>query len=81
MEHELDQQNDISVAPEKINLTSDTLENFSTDHHSAIKSKILNSIDKIRKNKRRSDVNAITKQILKIQASNLDQHFIETIIS
>lgn len=40
MEHELDQQNEIRSAPEKMSLTSDALENSSTDQHSAIKSKI-----------------------------------------
>ena len=35
-----------------MSLTSDTLENPSTDQHSAIKSKILNAIDKTRKNKK-----------------------------
>ena len=49
MEHKLDKQNDISLAPEKLSLTPDTLENSSTDQHSAIKSKILNATDKIRK--------------------------------
>ena len=46
MEHKSDQQNDVSLAPEKISLRSDTLEISSTDQHSAIKSKILNAIDK-----------------------------------
>ena len=49
MEQELDQQKNISLAPEKMSLTSDILENSSIDQHPAIKSKILNSIDKIRK--------------------------------
>ena len=62
-------------------LTSDTLENSSTDQHSAIKSNILNSIDKIRKNKKCADLNAITDYILKTEASNLDQDFTETMIS
>ena len=53
MEHKSDQQNDISLAPEKMSLTSDTLENSSTDQDSAIKSKILNAIDKIRKKKKK----------------------------
>ena len=75
MEHKLDQQNDISLAPEKMSPTSNTLENSSTDQHSAIKSKILNAIDKIRKNKKRADLNAITDHILKTEASNLDQDF------
>ena len=78
MEHKSYQQNDISLAPEKTGLTSDTLVNSSTDQHSTIKSKILNSIDKIRKNKKRADLNAITNHILKTEASNLDQVFIET---
>ena len=81
MEHKLDQQNDISLAPEKISPTSNTLENSSTDQHSAIKSKILNAIDKIRKNKKRADLNAITDHILRTEASNLDQDFIEMMIS
>ena len=62
MEHELDQQNDISIAPEKLSLTL-TLENSSTDQYSAIKSRILNSIDKIRKNKKRADLNAISVKL------------------
>ena len=62
MEHKLDQQNDISLAPEKIIPTSNTLENSSTDQHSAIKSKILNAIDKIRKNKKRADLNVAVKE-------------------
>ena len=37
MERKLDQQNDISLAPEKMSLTSDTLENSSTNQDSAIK--------------------------------------------
>ena len=81
MEHKLDQQNDISLAPEKMSPTSNTLENSSTDQHSAIKSKILNAIDKIRKNKKRADLNAITDHILRTEASNLDQDFIEMMIS
>ena len=81
MEHKSDQQNDVSLAPEKMSLTSDTLENSSTDQHSVIKSKILNAIDKIRKNKKRADLNAITDHILKTEASNLDQVFIEMMIS
>ena len=72
MEHKSDQQNDISLAPEKTSLTSDTLVNSSTDQHSTIKSKILNAIDKIRKNKKRADLNAITNHVLKTEASNLD---------
>ena len=72
MEHELDQQNDISIAPEKLSLTL-TLENSSTDQYSAIKSRILNSIDKIRKNKKRADLNAISVK--------LRSRFIETMIS
>ena len=59
MEHKLNQQNVISLAPEKMSLTSGTLENSSTDQHSTIKSKMLNAIDKI-KNKKRADLNAIT---------------------
>ena len=43
-------QKDISLATEKMRLTSDTLDNSSTDQHSAIKTKILNSTGKIRKN-------------------------------
>ena len=39
----------ISLAPQKMSLTSDTSDNSSTDQHSAIKSNTLNSIDKIRK--------------------------------
>ena len=72
MERELDQQNDISIAPEKLSLTL-TLENSSTDQYSAIKSRILNSIDKIRKNKKRADLNAISVK--------LRSRFIETMIS
>ena len=48
MEHALDQQNEISLAPEKMGLKSDTLESFSADQHSAIKSKILNTIGKMK---------------------------------
>ena len=59
MEHKLNQQDVISLAPEKMSLTSGTLENSSTDQHSTIKSKMLNAIDKI-KNKKRADLNAIT---------------------
>ena len=59
MENKLDQQNDISLAPEKLSLKPDTLENSSTDQHSAIKSKILNVIDKIRKNKKRVNLNEL----------------------
>ena len=66
MEHKLDQQNDI-----RMSLTSDTLENSFTDQHSAIKSKISNVIDKIRKNKTRAHSNAIIKHILKTETSNL----------
>ena len=60
MEHALDQQNEISLAPEKMGLKSDTQESSSTDQHSTIKSKILNTIGKIRKNKKRADLNVIT---------------------
>ena len=81
MEHELAQQNDINLAPERMSLTSETLDNSSTDQHSSIKSKILNFIDEIRKNKKRADLNAITEHILKTEASNLDQDFIDTMIS
>ena len=56
MEHELDQQNDISLAPEKMSLILEALDNSSASQHSAIKSKILNSIDKIRKNIKRADL-------------------------
>ena len=66
MEHKLDQQNDI-----RMSLTSDTLENSSTDQHSAMKSKISNVIDKIRKNKTRVHLNAIIKHISKTETSNL----------
>ena len=38
-------------------------------------------IDKIRKNKKYSDLKAITGYILKTEASNLGQDFIETMIS
>ena len=62
MEHKLNQQNDISLAPEKMSSTSNTLENSSTDQHSAIKSKILNAIDKMRKNKKRADLNVAVKE-------------------
>ena len=61
----MDQQNEISLAPEKMGLSSDTLGNCSINQHSAIKSKILNSIDKIRKNKKCADLNAITDYIIK----------------
>ena len=81
MERELDQQNDISLAPEKISLTLETLDNSSTYQHSAIKFKILNSIDKIRNNKKCADLTAITEHILKTEASNLDQDFIDSMIS
>ena len=64
-----------------MSLTSDTLENSSTDQHSAIKSKILNAIDKTRKNKKCVDLNAVADHILKTEASNLDQDFIELMIS
>ena len=57
------------------------MENSSTDQHSAIKSKILNAIDKTRKNKKRADLNAITDHILKTEASNSEQVFIEMMIS
>ena len=63
MEHELNQQNDISLAPEKMSLTLEALDNSSTNQHSAIKYKILDSIDKLRKNKKRCDLNAITEHI------------------
>ena len=57
MEHELHQQNGISLAPAKISFTSDTLDNSSRslllDQHSAIKSKISSSLYKIRKNKQK----------------------------
>ena len=66
MEHKLDQQNDI-----RMSLTSDTLENSSTDQHSALNSKISNVIDKIRKNKTRAHLNAIIKHISKTETSNL----------
>ena len=65
MNHKLDQQNDISLAPEKLRLSSDTLDNSSIKRHLAIKQNILNSIDKIRKNKKCADLNAITDYILK----------------
>lgn len=61
MEHELDQQNVVSLAPEKMSLTPETLDNSSTDQHSVIKSRILNSTDKIRKDKKRADLNATAK--------------------
>ena len=61
MEHELDQQNVVSLAPEKMSLTPKTLDNSSTDQHSVIKSRILNSTDKIRKDKKRTDLNATAK--------------------
>ena len=48
MEPKLVQQNVISLAPEKISLSPETLKNSSTDQHSAIKSKILNAIGKIK---------------------------------
>ena len=67
MEQELDQQKDISLAPEKMSLTSDTLEKSSTDQRPAIKSKILNSIDKIKKKKKCADLNAIIDYILKTE--------------
>ena len=75
MEHELDQHNGISLAPEKMSLTLETMDISSTDHHSDTKSKILNSTDKIRKNKKRADLNAITEHILKTEASNLNQDY------
>ena len=37
MNHKLDQQNDISLAPEKLRLSSDTLDNSSIKRHLAIK--------------------------------------------
>ena len=58
-----------------------TLDTGKFVHRSAIKSKILNSIDKTRKNKKRADLNAVSDYILKREASNLDQDFIETMIS
>lgn len=61
MEHELDQQNVVSLAPEKMSLTPKTLDNSSTDQHSVIKSRILNSTDKIRKDKKRTDLNATAR--------------------
>ena len=48
MELKLVQQNVISLAPEKISLSPETLENSSTDQHLAIKSKILKAIGKIK---------------------------------
>ena len=48
MEPKLVQQNVISLAPEKISLSPETLKNSSNDQHSAIKSKILNAIGKIK---------------------------------
>ena len=62
-------------------LTLDILDIYSTDQHLAIKSNILNSIDKIKKNKKCADLNVITEHILKIEPSNFDQDFIETMIS
>ena len=72
---ELDQQKDISLASAKISLASDTLDNSTISHlplnqHSAIKSKISNSLDKIRKNKKHADLNEITEHILKTETSN-----------
>ena len=81
MEHKLVQHNDISLAPEKMSFSPETLENSSTDQHSAIKSKILIAIGKIRKIKKRADLNAITDHILITEASNLDQDFLEMMIS
>ena len=68
MEHKLDKQNGISLAPKKkkkkkMGLISDTLDNSSTGQHSVIKSKILKFIDKIRKNKKPADLNANTDYI------------------
>ena len=64
-----------------MSLISDTLDDNSTNQHSAIKYQILNSTDKIRKNKKRADLNVITKHILRTEVSNFDQDFIETMIS
>ena len=41
----------------------------------------MNSIDKITKNKKCAEIKVITENILKQEASNLDQYFIETMIS
>ena len=71
----------MTLAPEKMSLISDTLDNNSTNQHSAIKYQILNSTDQIRKNKKRADLNVITKHILRTEVSNFDQDFIETMIS
>ena len=79
MEHDLDQQNDINLAPKKMSLTLDTLDNSSTGQHSAVKSIIFNSIGK--KNKKCADLNVISEHILKTKASNLDHDFSETMIS
>ena len=76
----MEQQNNISLALKKVGLTSDR-HNSSTDQHSAMKSKLLNSIDKIRKNKKRDDLNGINDYVLKTEVSNLEQDFIETMIS
>ena len=81
MEHKLDQQNDISLAPEKRSLTLETLDNSSTDQHSAIRSTILNSTDTIRKNEKHVGLNTITERILKTEVSTLDQDFIDMMIS
>ena len=77
----MEEENNISLAPKKVGLTSDTLDNSSTDQHPAMKSKILNSIDKVRKNKNRANLNSINNYILKTEASNLGQDFIEAMIS
>ena len=55
-----------------MSFTPETLDNSFTDQRSAIKSPNLefqNSINKIRKNKKRADLNAITVHILKTEAS------------
>ena len=41
----------------------------------------MNCIGKIKKNEKCADLNAITEHILKTEASNFDQNFIDTMIS
>ena len=53
----------------------------STTISSNLKSKIFAAIGDIRKKKRRPDVDAIYKRIMKSEISNTDKNLIETIIA
>ena len=78
-------EKDISVAFEKLSITSSNQTSSQTKYNSEnpppLQSQILSAIHKIRKSKNRADVKAITKRIIKTNSTSFDEGCIVVSVS